>query len=193
MTSRSFATLALASSSRLRAPKTRISRPLSATPSGALNETENTQSQPQPQSTTRHKRPEPPPPASAPPSAALHSARSSHRTADYSSSSALGQQTFESSRISQSSSGEGERPLLRPYELSRRLIAHCQRGDFERAVIVLKQAPRNAQNIKVWNTIIQQCMNAKKYNLAFRVFIDVCIILPFPFLGVCHSPVADRT
>jgi hypothetical protein len=193
MTSRSFAALTLASSSRLQAPKnkTRTSRPLTTIPSGALNETENTQSQPQPQSTTRHKRPAPPPPARAPPSAALHSARRSHRTADYSSSSALGQQASESSRTSQSSSGKGQRPHLRPYELSRRLIAHSQRGDFDRAVTVLKRAPRNAQNIKVWNTIIQQCMNAKKYNLAFRVFIDVCIILPFPFFGVCHLPVAD--
>jgi hypothetical protein len=41
------------------------------------------------------------------------------------------------------------------------------------AVTALQEAPQNAQNIKVWNTIIQQCMDAKKYKLAYTVFTDV--------------------
>jgi pentatricopeptide repeat protein len=62
---------------------------------------------------------------------------------------------------------------LEPYELSRRVIALCQRGDVDLAVTALQKAPRNAQNIKVWNTIIQQCMEARKFNLAYSVFTDV--------------------
>jgi hypothetical protein len=41
------------------------------------------------------------------------------------------------------------------------------------AVTALRKAPQNAQNIKVWNTIIQQCMDAKKYKLAYSAFTDV--------------------
>ena len=41
------------------------------------------------------------------------------------------------------------------------------------AFIMLQRAPQNAQNIKVWNTLIHQCMEAKKYNLAYSVFTDV--------------------
>ncbi|KAI0268192.1 hypothetical protein BC834DRAFT_968402 [Gloeopeniophorella convolvens] len=65
------------------------------------------------------------------------------------------------------------RPPLQPYELSQRLIRTCQRGDAELAWTMLQRAPRNAQNIKVWNTLIQQCMEAKKYRLAFQVFTDL--------------------
>jgi hypothetical protein len=71
--------------------------------------------------------------------------------------------------------GTGTRahPILQPYTLSMRIIALCKRGDVDLAVDMLQSSPRNAQNIKVWNTLIQQCMDAKQYNLAFRVFTDV--------------------
>ena len=49
----------------------------------------------------------------------------------------------------------------------------CERGDVDSAFITLQRAPQNAQNIKVWNTLIHQCMEAKKYNLAYSVFTDV--------------------
>jgi hypothetical protein len=65
------------------------------------------------------------------------------------------------------------RRLLQPYELSMRLITLCERGDADLAFNMLQNAPKNAQNVKVWNTLIQQCMNAEKYKLAFVVFIDV--------------------
>jgi hypothetical protein len=190
MTSRScLATLALASSSRLRAPKTRISRPLTTAPtarSSALNEKLLLQSQSQ-STNTRSKRQRPPYPSAA----TQKTTRISHRdsdTADQRSSAALRQQEqqyseskseSETSRTSPSSlsSSREKRPLLRPYELSRRLIALCKRGDVDLAVTALQRAPRNAQNIKVWNTIIQQCMSAKKYKLAYSVFTDVCGII----------------
>lgn len=68
----------------------------------------------------------------------------------------------------------GTPPLLQPYELSRRLIELCKQGDVDLAIDMLQRAPKNAQNIKVWNTLIQHCMDAKKYKLASRVFTDVC-------------------
>jgi hypothetical protein len=191
MTSRSWlATLALASSSRFRAPKIRTSRPLTTTaPSSALDEKQQSQSQ---STTTRSKgqppQPRPPRPPSAHLSAAaIHSTRSSHHTADKSSSALRQQQqqqqqqhseSSQTSPSSSSSSSREKRPLLRPFELSRRLITLCERGDVDIAVNALQRAPRNAQNIKVWNTIIQQCMSAKKYKLAYGVFTDVCIIIP---------------
>lgn len=175
-----FATLALASSSRLRlrlrAPKTWSSRPLTATtaPSSPLNEKPQSQSQ----SSTRPKGRTPPlsptPPAHL--SAATHSTRTSRHTADHGSSTLRQQQQ----QYSESSSSPEKRPLLQPYELSRRLIALCEQGDVDLAVSALQRAPRNAQNIKVWNTIIQQCMSAKKYKLAYSVFTDVCTLLLFP-------------
>ena len=63
--------------------------------------------------------------------------------------------------------------LLEPYELSKRLIALCKRGEADLAVNMLQHSPKNAQNVKVWNTLIQECMNAEKYKLAFHVFTDV--------------------
>ena len=76
------------------------------------------------------------------------------------------------------------RPHLHPYDLSKRLIALCDRGEVDLAVTTLQSAPRNAQNIKVWNTLIQQCMGAKKYRVAYSVFTDVR--LPFHFASYLH-------
>ena len=66
-----------------------------------------------------------------------------------------------------------QRRPLEPYELSRRLIELCEQGNADLAVDMLQRAPKNAQNVKVWNTLIQQCMDAEKYKLAFHVFTDV--------------------
>ena len=181
LTSRSLlAALALPSSLRLRAPKARTSHPLTTTPSSALGDKTRSQST----STTRFKGQKLPPPSA-------HHSRSkrSHRTADRSSSVPRQQHYSESSQKSPSSSSREKRPLLQPYELSRRLIALCERGDVDLAVTALQRAPRNAQNIKVWNTIIQQCMGAKKYKLAYSVFTDVCIIpsLLFWFLSLASG------
>ena len=171
---RSFANLALfAPSSRLRAPK--IPRPLTATLSGARSKSsEGRQHGPSAPkgrqlapSTPKGRRPRPPS-APAAPLSEKHS-ESAH-TADHGSAPPR-QQTSSSSPPSPPS--RGKRPLLEPYELSRRVIALCQRGDVDLAVAALQKAPRNAQNIKVWNTIIQQCMEARKFNLAYSVFTDV--------------------
>ena len=178
---RSFASLALlASSSRLRAPK--ISRPLTATLSGARSKSSEGGRQHGPSapkgrqfgpSTHKGRRLGPSASRTSTPGAP-HSEKQKHsesaHTADPGSAPPR-QQTSSSSPPSPSSIGK--RPHLEPYELSRRLIELCQRGDVDLAVTTLQKAPRNAQNIKVWNTIIQRCMEAKKYNLAYSVFTDV--------------------
>ncbi|KAH9045338.1 hypothetical protein EDB85DRAFT_19970 [Lactarius pseudohatsudake] len=66
-----------------------------------------------------------------------------------------------------------QRHILQPYELSRRLIALCEQGDVDLALHMLQHTPKNAQNVKVWNTLIQKCMEAEKYKLAFFVFADM--------------------
>lgn len=80
------------------------------------------------------------------------------------------------------------RHFLQPFQLSKRLITLCERGDTDLAFHMLQRAPKNAQNIKVWNTLIQQCLDAEKYKLAFRVFIDVrAYISPTPIAHVPRS------
>ncbi|KAI0304021.1 hypothetical protein BC826DRAFT_965446 [Russula brevipes] len=68
---------------------------------------------------------------------------------------------------------EIEGPLLQPYQLSNRLIALCEQGDVDLAFKTLQRAPQNAQNIKVWNTLIKRFMIAKKFKLAYNVFTDL--------------------
>ena len=162
------ATLALVSASRLRAARTPPPSRLLTTPSGAPSDNL--------QSTPRSRRP---PSATRP--AADHRQQTSSRP------------TPPSPPLSPalSSSSPARRPLLQPYELSRRLIELCKRGEVDLAVTALQRAPRNAQNIKVWNTIIQQCMDAKKYNLAYSVFTDVRIPQTLP---ICFAHFdLDRT
>jgi hypothetical protein len=185
---RTFATLALAlaSPSRLRAPNT--VRSLTATASAAFNEkpprakatrpprSPRSSWSPRPPSTTKAK-------AS---SVAANSAEHSRSAVLRSGSSAV-------------EAPQRQRSLLQPYELSGRLIKLCEGGDVDLAVTTLKSAPRNAQNIKVWNTLIQKCMDAKKYKLAYSVFTDVCpscpslpllSVLPF-FFGLVWCRLAD--
>ncbi|KAI0053638.1 hypothetical protein FA95DRAFT_1600783 [Auriscalpium vulgare] len=38
---------------------------------------------------------------------------------------------------------------------------------------MLQNAPHDAQNIKVWNSLIQETMQAKKYKLAFKMYTDL--------------------
>lgn len=63
--------------------------------------------------------------------------------------------------------------LLEPHVLSTRLKKLCDRGQIENAVSTLKNAPLDAQNTPVWNTLIWECMKAKRFKLAYQIFIDV--------------------
>jgi len=66
-----------------------------------------------------------------------------------------------------------EHRLLRPYALSGRLLQLSREGKLDEAIEVLQTSPKDAKNIKVWNTMIQQCMEARHYKQAFRLYTDV--------------------
>jgi hypothetical protein len=70
---------------------------------------------------------------------------------------------------------EAEPPkrLLLPHVLSARLKKLCDEGNVDNAVSLLKNAPLDAQNTQVWNTLIWECMKAKRFRLSYELFIDV--------------------
>lgn len=48
----------------------------------------------------------------------------------------------------------------------------------DEAVDMLKNAPLDAQNIKVWNAMITSAFKARRYKLAWELFVDVrCSLL----------------
>ena len=67
--------------------------------------------------------------------------------------------------------------LLEPHVLSARLKKLCDVGRIDTAVSTLKNAPLDAQNTPVWNTLIWECMKAKRFKLAYQLFIDVRVFV----------------
>ena len=63
--------------------------------------------------------------------------------------------------------------MLRPSVLSERIKKLAEQGKLDDAVTMLKNAPLDAQNTIVWNTIIAQCMQARHYKLAWQLYNDV--------------------
>jgi hypothetical protein len=172
---RTFATLGLASSSRWQGGPS-LARSLStASPSESPSDTLDSDSEKRPRSVAGPKSPRSRPSTARTRTAATDSVRSAKFSA--------APRPPRSSAEEAPSHGNRKRSLLQPYELSRRLITLCESGDVDLAVTTLQRAPRNAQNIKVWNTLVQKCMDAKKYKLAYKVFIDVrptLVIMPLP-------------
>jgi hypothetical protein len=66
-----------------------------------------------------------------------------------------------------------QKRYLEPHVLSTRLKKLCGEGNPEKAVALLKNAPLDAQNPPVWNTLIRECMKADKYSLSYKLFTDV--------------------
>jgi hypothetical protein len=63
---------------------------------------------------------------------------------------------------------------LQPNILSARLKSLVEsKGDVEGAITMLKNAPADAQNTAVWNTVIWECMKAGKYQSSYTLFVDV--------------------
>lgn len=67
-----------------------------------------------------------------------------------------------------------EMKLLEPHVLSVRLKKLCNANQIDAAVALLKSSPLDAQNTPVWNTLIWECMKAKRFKLGYQLFIDVC-------------------
>lgn len=68
--------------------------------------------------------------------------------------------------------------LLEPHVLSARLKKLCDNGKIDDAIVMLENAPLDAQNTQVWNTMIWETLKAKRYSLAYQLYIDV---RPIPF------------
>jgi hypothetical protein len=77
--------------------------------------------------------------------------------------------------------GESVKRLLQPHALSGRLRKMCDDGQLDQAVSTLKNAPLDAQNTPVWNTLIWECMKTSRFKLAHQLFTDVSDdgLLPF--------------
>ncbi|KAF7355304.1 Pentatricopeptide repeat-containing protein [Mycena sanguinolenta] len=63
--------------------------------------------------------------------------------------------------------------LLEPHVLSGRLKKLADQNQLDLAVAMLKNAPLAAQNTPVWNTLIWESMKAKRFKLAYDLFIDM--------------------
>lgn len=65
---------------------------------------------------------------------------------------------------------------LEPHVLSGRLKRLCDAGKVDDAVFMLKNAPLDAQNTPVWNTLIWEALKVNRYQLAYQLFVDVSLL-----------------
>ena len=63
--------------------------------------------------------------------------------------------------------------LLEPHVLSGRLKKLCDSNNIDDAVYMLKNAPLDAQNTQVWNTLIWGALKMKRFQLSYQLFVDV--------------------
>jgi hypothetical protein len=63
--------------------------------------------------------------------------------------------------------------LLEPHTLSARLQKLCSKNQIDTAVSMLKNSPLDAQNAPVWNTLIWEAMKARRFKVAYELYIDV--------------------
>lgn len=74
---------------------------------------------------------------------------------------------------------KSEMRLLEPHILSGRLKKLCESGKVDDAVVMLKNAPLDAQNTPVWNTLIWETLKAERYKLAYELYVDVSSSNPY--------------
>jgi hypothetical protein len=67
--------------------------------------------------------------------------------------------------------------LLRPAVFTQRLTALFDQGKHDEAVEALKNAPFDATSPPTWNTVIGRVMELGKFQLAYRLYIDVSAVL----------------
>ena len=65
------------------------------------------------------------------------------------------------------------RPHLTPYELSQTAKALCEEGQFDKAVILVKEAHWDPKNIIAWGCLLHGYSWAGKHKEAYRLFTDV--------------------
>jgi hypothetical protein len=66
--------------------------------------------------------------------------------------------------------------LLEPHVLSGRLKKLCDSNKVDDAVYMLKNAPLDAQNTQVWNTLIWEALKVKRFQLSYQLFVDVSVL-----------------
>ncbi|KAG7449216.1 uncharacterized protein BT62DRAFT_1002786 [Guyanagaster necrorhizus] len=49
----------------------------------------------------------------------------------------------------------------------------CDEGQVDAAVSMLKNSPRDAQNVPVWNTVIWECLKQKQFQLSYQLYTDM--------------------
>jgi hypothetical protein len=82
--------------------------------------------------------------------------------------------------------------LLEPYVLSARLKKCCDAGNLDEAVAMLKNAPLDAQNTPVWNTLIWECLKVKRFQLGYQLFIDVMSLFRYSLAPFLKAYVSDE-
>jgi hypothetical protein len=85
---------------------------------------------------------------------------------------------------------KSEMRLLEPHVLSARLKKLSDSGKLGDAETMLKNAPLDAQNTPVWNTIIWGALKCQRYNLAFQFYIDVRVTCLSLFFAVRHTSIS---
>ncbi|TDL29887.1 hypothetical protein BD410DRAFT_685341, partial [Rickenella mellea] len=68
---------------------------------------------------------------------------------------------------------EPRRKLLRPAVLSERLKVLSDAGKLDEAVSMLESSPLDAQNARVWNTLMSEAMKVERYRLAYDLYTDM--------------------
>ncbi|TFK28746.1 hypothetical protein FA15DRAFT_664788 [Coprinopsis marcescibilis] len=76
-------------------------------------------------------------------------------------------------RIGDEDEGSGTMKLLDPYILSKRVRRLCDEGKLDDAVAMVKNSPRDAINVPVWNTLIWESMKKKRFQLAYKLYVDM--------------------
>ncbi|KAF9568906.1 hypothetical protein CPC08DRAFT_279478 [Agrocybe pediades] len=66
-----------------------------------------------------------------------------------------------------------ELKLLEPHVLSQRIKDLCDAGKIDDAITMLKNAPLDAQNTAVWNTLIWEALKAKRFQMAYLLYVDM--------------------
>ncbi|KAF8639706.1 hypothetical protein AX17_000968 [Amanita inopinata Kibby_2008] len=77
---------------------------------------------------------------------------------------------YDASKVQASKS---EVKLLEPHALSSRLKKLCAANQIDAAVSMLKNAPLDAQNTPVWNTLIWETMKAQRFKLGYQLYVDM--------------------
>jgi hypothetical protein len=86
--------------------------------------------------------------------------------------------------VSSATDKNGPKKLLQPHVLSARLKKLSNDGKLDDAIEMLKNSPLDAQNVPVWNTMVWECLKAKRWALAYKLYTDVSAR---PFVWYRHS------